>query len=470
MSLQMSAIMLGVKDVDRAKKFYAEGLGCEIDQDFPGFVRCSLGEESSDLALYEWGAAAQDAGVSAEGSGFRGVSFHFITDSRDTVDEVVQTAAAAGATMVKAPGRRPVGRVLRLLQRPGRLSVEGRHRRLTTCPDLDVGSGRFGLLLRTAPMLIEPSKGRSRPRTRRSELERLVDCTVLEPTHPQLGTCCRFTGTTTPYGRIAKAQDSYTHRLGWKLLRGPIPEGKELHHRCGVHGCWNPDHLDLVTHAENQWHLRRTHCKHGHRYRVRTSKSTRGRRRESVGHAFARASGSSGQRRSVANQRSRTAGSSWTTKGRIGSNGRPRAVARPHRPWTNPSYAGELLAVHWASESLWSSRQRSGKVYPPAGLEMVARPNSRWPGAASPMWRPCLLESGPPSRCQPRQNMAFTAKTHCKRGHPLSGPNLRIDPRTGARICRDHRGSPASLSRTQNRKGLTFARSHSSCPGTSNVM
>ena len=102
MSLQVSAIMLGVKDVDRAKRFYAEGLGCEIDQDFPGFVRCSLGAGSSDLALYEWGAAAEDAGVSAEGSGFRGVSFHFITDSRDTVDEVMQTAESAGATVVKA--------------------------------------------------------------------------------------------------------------------------------------------------------------------------------------------------------------------------------------------------------------------------------------------------------------------------------------------------------------------------------
>ena len=103
MSLQVSAIMLGVKNVDRAKRFYAEGLGCEIDQDFPGFVRCSLGAGSSDLALYEWETAAQDAGVSAEGSGFRGVSFHFITDSRDTVDEVMQTAEAAGATVVKEP-------------------------------------------------------------------------------------------------------------------------------------------------------------------------------------------------------------------------------------------------------------------------------------------------------------------------------------------------------------------------------
>ena len=97
-----------------------------------------------------------------------------------------------------------------------------------------------------------------------SQLERLLDRTVLGPIQPELGACWRFTGSTTPYGRIGTARDSYTHRLGWKLLRGPIPDGKELHHRCGVYACWNPDHLEPVTHAENQRHLRQTHCKHGH--------------------------------------------------------------------------------------------------------------------------------------------------------------------------------------------------------------
>jgi hypothetical protein len=118
--------------------------------------------------------------------------------------------------------------------------------------------------------LVSPvqAHNKERPRRRRSELERLLDRTILEPTHPELGTCWRFTGTTTPYGRIAKAQDSYTHRLGWKLLRGPIPEDnpedKELHHRCGVHACWNPDHLQLVTHAENLAYRRKADCKRGH--------------------------------------------------------------------------------------------------------------------------------------------------------------------------------------------------------------
>jgi catechol 2,3-dioxygenase-like lactoylglutathione lyase family enzyme len=100
-SVQVSAIMLGVKDLARAKKFYADGLGCKIDKDTRNFVSFNLGEGSSPLALYEWEAAAQDAGVSAEGSGFRGASFHVNPDSREEVDELMRNAVAAGGSVVK---------------------------------------------------------------------------------------------------------------------------------------------------------------------------------------------------------------------------------------------------------------------------------------------------------------------------------------------------------------------------------
>jgi hypothetical protein len=99
--LQVTAIMLGVEDLARSKKFYGEGLGCTINQDYPGFVSFDLGDRSSALALYQREAAAQDAGVSPQGSGFRGVSFHFIVGSSDAVDEVIANAEAAGGQVVK---------------------------------------------------------------------------------------------------------------------------------------------------------------------------------------------------------------------------------------------------------------------------------------------------------------------------------------------------------------------------------
>ena len=73
MPLQVTTIMLGVESLDRAKKFYAEGMGATIGQDYPNFVSLSL-DGGSGLALYERSEAAADAGVPAEGSGFRGVS------------------------------------------------------------------------------------------------------------------------------------------------------------------------------------------------------------------------------------------------------------------------------------------------------------------------------------------------------------------------------------------------------------
>ena len=285
--------------------------------------------------------------------------------------------------------------------------------------------------------MIEPSKGRSRPRTRRSELERLIDRTVIEPTHPQLGTCWRFTGTTTPYGRIAKAQDSYTHRLGWKLLRGPIPEGKELHHRCGVYACWNPDHLELVTHAENQWHLRRTHCKHGHplsgeNLRIDPRTKTR------VCRACVRES--QRQFRAAAKRRHSS------DLGPPGRPGRPRGglgrtadlerlLDRTVLGQTHPTlgtcwrFTGPANPYGQLGKGMERSTHRLGWKWLrgpiPDGLELHHL------CGVHVCWNPDHLVI-----VSHAENMAFTAKTHCKRGHPLAGPNLRIDPRTGARICR----------------------------------
>jgi uncharacterized protein len=100
-TIEVTSIMLGVKDLQRAKAFYADGLGCKVEKDFPNFVQLDLGAGSSSLSLYEWDAAAQDAGVSPKGSGFRGASFHIIVSSSDVVDDVMAKAVGAGGETVK---------------------------------------------------------------------------------------------------------------------------------------------------------------------------------------------------------------------------------------------------------------------------------------------------------------------------------------------------------------------------------
>lgn len=68
------------------------------------------------------------------------------------------------------------------------------------------------------------------------------------------------------------------HRVGYELLKAPIPPGLVVDHKCYNPSCVNPDHLEPVTQAENMrrsWlHSpkrataerleRKTHCKHGH--------------------------------------------------------------------------------------------------------------------------------------------------------------------------------------------------------------
>jgi hypothetical protein len=102
MPVQANVITIAVEDLARSRAFYKDGLGCAIAQDYPHFVSFDLGEGSSSLGIYTREAAAQDAGVSSEGSGFRGTAFHYIVASREAVDEVMAQAVAAGGSVVKA--------------------------------------------------------------------------------------------------------------------------------------------------------------------------------------------------------------------------------------------------------------------------------------------------------------------------------------------------------------------------------
>jgi len=67
--------------------------------------------------------------------------------------------------------------------------------------------------------------------------------------------CWLWTGSkcgSTDYGEIREKRKRHlVHRWAYQRLKGEIPEGLELHHKCGVKCCVNPDHLQPVTHQEH---------------------------------------------------------------------------------------------------------------------------------------------------------------------------------------------------------------------------
>jgi catechol 2,3-dioxygenase-like lactoylglutathione lyase family enzyme len=65
------------------------------------WVSFALGDGSSALALCPWDGLAEDAGVTPDGTGFRGLTLAYGVGSEDRVDELLAESAGAGATVVK---------------------------------------------------------------------------------------------------------------------------------------------------------------------------------------------------------------------------------------------------------------------------------------------------------------------------------------------------------------------------------
>src|SRR5437764_10734618 len=100
MNPYVSAITLGVHDLDRAKKFY-ESLGWPVEQDTPYWVSFKMGDGSCGLGLYPWDGLAGDAGVAPDSSGFRGVALNYIVHGEDRVTALLADAEQAGGAIVK---------------------------------------------------------------------------------------------------------------------------------------------------------------------------------------------------------------------------------------------------------------------------------------------------------------------------------------------------------------------------------
>lgn len=100
MKPRISMITLGVKDLEKSVKFYEEGLGFPRMESPPTVAFFTL--NGSWLGLYGRESLAEDAMVSPEGSGFSGFTLAHNLNSEAEVDQVIQQALNAGATLTKA--------------------------------------------------------------------------------------------------------------------------------------------------------------------------------------------------------------------------------------------------------------------------------------------------------------------------------------------------------------------------------
>jgi catechol 2,3-dioxygenase-like lactoylglutathione lyase family enzyme len=103
MEPRISFVTLGVTDLERATRFYAEGLRLPRLKSPPTVSFFELGK--TWLALYPRHLLAADAGVPAMGSGFPGFALAHNVRSEAEADRLLEEVRAAGGRIVKPAGR-----------------------------------------------------------------------------------------------------------------------------------------------------------------------------------------------------------------------------------------------------------------------------------------------------------------------------------------------------------------------------
>src|SRR3954449_2927881 len=101
MEQRLSLITLGVADVPRARAFY-EALGWQCNTD-PALDVAFFQLGGMALAVWSREQLAEDSAVT-DGGGWGGVTLAYNTRSPEEVDEVIEQARAAGATIGREPG------------------------------------------------------------------------------------------------------------------------------------------------------------------------------------------------------------------------------------------------------------------------------------------------------------------------------------------------------------------------------
>jgi catechol 2,3-dioxygenase-like lactoylglutathione lyase family enzyme len=102
MEPRITLITLGVRNLDRALRFYRDGLGWPLSSASVAGEVAFFRSSGAILALYPFDLLATDAQLPAEGSGFGGIALAQNVHERGEVDVILAQARAAGGSIIKA--------------------------------------------------------------------------------------------------------------------------------------------------------------------------------------------------------------------------------------------------------------------------------------------------------------------------------------------------------------------------------
>ena len=103
MEPRISLITLGVADLERALRFYRDGLGWPLSSASVEGVVAFFRTGGAVLALYPRALLAADTHLSPEGTGFGGIVLAHNVPTREAVDAVLAEVVAAGGRLL-GPG------------------------------------------------------------------------------------------------------------------------------------------------------------------------------------------------------------------------------------------------------------------------------------------------------------------------------------------------------------------------------
>ncbi len=101
MEPRITLITLGVRNLERALRFYRDGLGWPVSSASVAGEVVFFRSSGAILALYPRELLAADAHLPADGAGFGGIALAQNVRERDQVDAVLAQAVAAGGALLK---------------------------------------------------------------------------------------------------------------------------------------------------------------------------------------------------------------------------------------------------------------------------------------------------------------------------------------------------------------------------------